>query len=288
MQANAWPGPQTSRICPWCQMITCRTLVYENSLTMHQIYIPNCVILQRHIKLAKEYEAYRINRARNANLTHIEEAQRQWKELRQNFPNEIAKTYQSWKDHLARSQVPAQEGERIRAMMGRLEMMGYRGSSDSDTPSMKRLKNQKVVKPTEGEDSSNAHRHDQASHQRAAEVRKHLYCPTHKDLAVRRWLKESAMRLFTAIPTERDDEGHATGRWLVEVSPGATLLSVRKKNSPKIINEIIAIVQNEELVFTELGQRLVPQVPRETEERLFSEYMKRRDWPGISRHLLVL
>ena len=55
MQANAWPGPQTSRICPWCQMITCRLLVYEHSLTMHQIYIPNCVILQRHITLAKEY-----------------------------------------------------------------------------------------------------------------------------------------------------------------------------------------------------------------------------------------
>ena len=166
MQANAWPGPQTSRICPWCQMITCGTLVYENSLTMHQIYIPNCVILQRHIKLAKQYEAYRINRARNANLTHIEEAHRQWKELRQNFPNEIAKTYQAWKYQLARSQVPAQEGKRISAMMCLLGMTGYRGSSDA--PSMKRLKNQKVVKPTEGEDISNAHRHDQASHQRAA------------------------------------------------------------------------------------------------------------------------
>ena len=93
------------------------------------------------------------------------------------------------------------------------------------------------------------------------------------DVSRQTLVEESAMRLFTAIKIE-DDQGRATGRWLVEVSPGATLLSVRKKNSPKIINEIIAIVQNEELVFTELGQHIIPQVPRETEERLFSEYMK--------------
>ena len=261
----------------------------------HELYNPYCVIIQRHIKLAKEYEAYRINRARNANLTHIEEAHRQWKELRQNFPNEIAKTYQGWKDRLARSQVPAQEGKRISAMMGLLGMTGYRGSSDSDTPSMKRLKNQKVVKPTEGEDSSNAHRHDQASHQGAAEVRKHLYCPTHKDLAVRRWLKESAMKLFAATTKMKDDGKLNPGRWVVEVSPRVNNLVVRKKNTPKILQQIIAIVQNEELVFTELGQHIIPQVPREREERRFSDYMKRLEitkteqepLTSTSRHLMM-
>ena len=227
MQANA---------CPWCQMSTCRTLVYENSFTMHQIYIPNCLIIQRHIKLRAEYEAYRINKAHNANMGHIEEAHQQWKEVRQNFPNESAKTYQSWKDQLARSQVAAQEGKIISSMMDSLVLIGYR---DSDTIQVKRLKNQKVVKPKEGEDSSNAHTsgHDQASHQGAAEVRKQLDGPTRRDQAVKTWLKESAMRLCAATKMEYYGKLNP-GRVLVEASPRENNLVVKKKHTPKILQQI--------------------------------------------------
>ena len=39
------------------------------------------------------------------------------------------------------------------------------------------------------------------------------------------------------------------------------------------MKQIIVTVQNEELVFTELGQHIIPQTVKEREVRFFSEYM---------------
>ena len=61
---------------------------------------------------------------------------------------------------------------------------------------------------------------------------------------------------------------------LVEAHPRENNLVVKKKKQPTIKWQIIATVQNDELVFTELGQHIIRQVLREMEEHLFSEYMK--------------
>ena len=62
-------------------------------------------------------------------------------------------------------------------------------------------------------------------------------------------------------------------RVLVEAHPRENNLVVKKKHAPKILQQIIATVQNEELVFTELGQHIIPQTMKEREVRFFSEYM---------------